>query len=604
MVAVDQLAPASSEICNDREPAEGWRRWVVVWLTLGVAACATPQVIAVPEMPRQTAAFHVQPGDTGRHFAVATAHPLATQAAAQALQRGGTAADALVAASLVLTVVTPQSTGIGGGGFAVVVPAGAPAQAVDFRETAPAATRREDYLDTEGRPIAARSQNHGLAVAVPGYVAGLVEIHRRWGRLAWTELAEPAIAAAENGVSVTPQLAQAIALRWPTLSPAARLVFGQGDRPLAVGAQLRQPALAATLRQLAEDPLSFYRGSIAQDVTSAVRSAGGRLTTADLQGYRVRVEPALTGEVFGHLAYTMPPPSAGGAQLLAAAPWLDEWLAHGPSSAALDDHALVESMRRSFWLRLAFSKDEPVFRLGEVYPEAARARLAADFDPEHARPTAALPKLAQGDDKLEKHENTSHISILDADGMAVASTHTVNLLLGAGLVAPRTGIVLNNEMDDFSFAVGAQNYFGLAGSVANLVRPGARPVSSMAPLVLMEGPPAQPGAAWLVVGAPGGTRITTTVLQVVFRVARRGADLAQAVASPRVHHQALPDQAEVEEGLQAAARTQQLQGRGHTVVVKPPWCNVQAVLRRAGPGQTVDWFAAADPRGEGTAVAR
>ncbi|MBI5608186.1 MAG: gamma-glutamyltransferase [Deltaproteobacteria bacterium] len=441
-------------------------------------------------------------------------------------------------------------------------------------------------------------------MAVPGYMAGLVEIHRRWGRLAWPELAQPAIAAAEDGIPVTPQLARAIAFRWPALNPAARQVFGPAGRPLATGELLRQPKLAATLRQLAEDPLSFYRGSIAQDLAGTAQAAGGRLTTADLQSYRVRVEPALPGEVFGHLAYTMPPPSAGGAQLLVAAAWLDQWLPHAQRDAALDDHALVESMRRSFWLRLAYSKDEPVFQLGDVYPLAAQAQLAADFDPHHARPSASLPALTPADGKLERHENTSHISILDADGLAIASTHTVNLLLGAGIVAAKTVIVLNNEMDDFSFAVGAQNFFGLAGSTANLVRPGARPVSSMAPLVLMQGPPTQPGAAWLVVGAPGGTRITTAVLQVVFRVARRGAGLAQALAWPRLHHQALPDQVDLEEGPEAGARAQHLRERGHQVATKAPWCNVQAVMRQPASGGAVDWFAAADPRGEGTAVAK
>ncbi len=601
MLVLDQPTLASSGVCNTRRSP---RTGLALGALLLMGACAQEPLLLRPSSPTKIAYIHADPGDATRHFAVATAHPLATQAAASALERGGSAADALVAASLVLSVVTPQSTGMGGGGFAVVVPTLGPAQAIDFRETAPAATRREDYLDGQGQPLAVRSQSHGLAVAVPGYVAGLLELHRRWGRLAWPELCQPAIAAADQGAQVTPQLAKAIALRWSALNPMAQQVFGRAGQPLQAGEVLRQPALADTLRQLAENPESFYRGTIAQDLASAAQAAGGRLVTADLQSYRVRVEPAMAGEVFGHQAYTMPPPSAGGAQLLAAASWLDAWLGKPPLSAPLDDHALAEAMRRSFWLRLAFSNDIPVFSLDAAYPRAARDLLATGFAPQHAVPTAALPLLQTGDAKLETHENTSHIAVIDADGLAISATHTVNLLLGAGIVAPKTGILLNNEMDDFSFAVGAQNYFGLAGSAANMVRPGARPVSSMAPLVLMQGPPQQPGLPWLAVGSPGGTRITTSVLQVVFKVLRRGATLAQAVAAPRLHHQAVPDQTEIEEAPGQLDRQKQLEMRGHTVLAKPPWCNVQAVWRQPDATAGVQWHAVSDPRGEGAAIVK
>lgn len=562
--------------------------------------------VARTELGQQVQSAPHSPQDAG-HYAVATAHPIATRAAVQMLERGGSAIDALVAASLALSVVTPQSTGIGGGGFAVVVPAQGPPRAFDFRESAPAATQLSDYLDASGKLVAARSQRHGLAVAIPGYLPGLRVLHQRWGRLPWADTVQPAIIAAEQGFVVGSPLHAALVDTWPQLSPAARATFGRGDQPVAVGETLRWPALAQTLRTLAQDPQALEKGPIAEEIAATAQSAGGKLSPADLSDYRVREMAPLQGEAFGHLVYTMPQPSAGGAQVLAMAEFLQAWQAQSPRKlpysldAEFAAHALAEAMRRSFVLRLAYSADPPVPAsvLDQVYPPAARTSLLS-WNPRTLTPTSSLPPLPPV--QLEQHANTSHVAIRDGDGLAVSSTHTVNLLFGSGLVAPRSGVLLNNEMDDFSFNTQDSNAFGLAGSAANLARPGARPVSSMAPLVVMAGPAARPESPWMVLGSPGGTRIPTAVLQVLFRVAHSGWSLAQAVAAPRLHHQALPDAVWVEAG--APALSAALRAHGHEVRERPPWCNVQGLVAVHAEGGTMRWHAVADPRGEGQAAVR
>ena len=590
---------------------------LLAWITWGTLVVACSPVAGMrgdaPPVQGQTAAGVVHaPGQTQGHFAVATAHPEATAAAIAALQSGGSAADALVAASLVLSVATPQSTGIGGGGFAVVVAPDGNARAWDFREKAPAATAVGDYLTPDGHLDAGRSQHHGLAIGVPGYVAGLWALHQKYGKRPWADDCAAAIKLAQSGVAVSPQLAGAIASLWPALNAEAKAVFGHDGRPLTAGAALVWPKLAATLQAIAAGgPPAFYGGAVAADIAAAAQAAGGKLTAADLAAYDVRELAPLRGEVFGHAAYTMPQPSAGGPQLLAMAQWLGPWQAKGPNLRAYSNdpgwtaHALAEAMRRSFLLRLAYSGDpaHPAEKLDDAYPPAVRQQMQLSFDGRRATKTAELP-APSALPKLETHQNTSHLSIVDGDGLAIASTHTVNMLLGSGIMAAASGVLLNNEMDDFSYTTTDANAYGLAGSVANLARPNARPVSSMTPLVLMQGPVVAPGHPWMIIGAPGGTRIVTAVLQVVFRVAYTGWQLDTAVATTRVHHQALPDVVFVESGADGDQIASQLIGLGHTVERRPPWCNVQAIVARPETDGAEQWFAVSDPRGEGLAAAR
>jgi gamma-glutamyltranspeptidase/glutathione hydrolase len=589
---------------------------VLFHVLIAVAACnrLAPPVVrdAVAARPdaqvpglQMLGAVHTPGQDPQQHFAVATAHPLATAAAEAALRAGGSAVDAWVAASVMLTVVTPQSTGIGGGGFALVwQPDSKTVDAWDFRETAPATVVREDFLDPAGKPIPARSQRHGLAVGTPGYIAGLWALHQQHGRLPWRDLILPAAKAAEQGVAVTPQLAAAIGFSQSGLHPSAAALFAPDGKPLAAGQLLRWPKLAVTLTKIAnEGQKAFYSGPIAADLARSTQAAGGKLTEADLVGYQPRKVRPLKGSFFGYEVLTMPQPSAGGAQVLAMGEFLQAWLANRPHrERTAVSNALIESMRRSFALRLAFAGDptSPAETLDAAFPATARAALRESYQAGRASATAGLPKLAPPPTTPvgEGHDNTSHVSIVDGRGMVVTSTHTVNLLLGSGIVAHESGILLNNEMDDFSMSEDSSNAFGLAGSKANLVRAGARPVSSMSPILLLEN-----GIPLLAVGSPGGTRIPTTVLQVLYWHLQAGDRLATAVAHLRLHHQAWPDVASVETGARADGVAAELTAAGHKVERRSPWCNVQAVrAHRLGDGR-IQWEAASDPRGEGSAAA-
>ncbi len=600
--------PATPPSAQAVAQAPGGDKPVVAAPAPAAVAPGAPAAAEAPAAPQPSKlgpplrTFQLPQRAEGQGAAVATAHPLATRAATGTLHRGGNAVDALVAASFVLSVVTPQSTGIGGGGFAIVAPIEGAATAWDFREAAPAAGVLTDYLDAAGKPVAARSQRHGLAVGVPGLVAGLWTLHQRYGKRPWAELLEPAIDAADRGFAIGDAIHDATVAVQGQLDASALALVAPGGKPLVAGDVLRQPAQAETLRAIAaRGSDGFYKGAVADDLVATVLAKGGKLSLQDLAGYQVRQVQPLTGRMFGFDALTMPQPSAGGAQLLAMAEFLDAHpsrkarLARAEPPVDADAHHLVEAMRASYLLRLAFSGDpgKPARTLDDVYPKAQRRTLIRAFSPTRA---AVSTRIAAGHGKLESHENTSHISIIDHDGMAVASTQTINLLFGAGIVGKQSGVWLNNELDDFSFAEDASNAFGLAGSKANLFRPLARPVSSMSPLVLRD---AKTGVR-LVVGSPGGTRIPTSVLQVVWRhlVAQQGLDAA--VQAGRVHHQAFPDEVWIEPGQPDVVEG--LTKRGHAVVEKARWCNVQAIGRTTRGGQQ-ELEAVSDGRGEGGAMA-
>jgi gamma-glutamyltranspeptidase/glutathione hydrolase len=561
---------------------------------------ALPQVaVGTPVLPEDATR-------TTAHYAVATAHPLATRAAEDALKAGGSAIDALVAASFMLTVVQPRSTGIGGGGFAVVWPGdGTPPRAWDFRETAPAATQVADYLDAQGHAIAKLSQRHGLAIATPGYVAGLAALHARYGRRPWGELVQPAAEVAARGYSLGRESAAAIVATLPDLDRTAQALLAPGGKPMKQGEILRMPALARTLERIArEGPDAFYRGPVAEDIVRTVQAAGGKITLEDLAGYRVREMAPLQGDAFGGRVLTMPQPSAGGAQVLVMAEFYLDFATrttkHGPWF-----HEWAEAMRCAFLLRIAFSGDTdvPATNLDGFYPPTARQALKRAFSHVEATPSAAYPVLRAPTRTLHQSApNTSHVSIIDGRGMAVSSTHTINLYFGSGILTSESGVILNNEMDDFTFSLTDANAFGLVGSKGNLARPGARPASSMSPVVLL-----QEGRPTLVVGTPGGTRIPTTVAWVIHWWRVNG-NLEHAVGAIRIHHQAWPDRVEVEENSFGDQIGLRLGYARHVVERRPPWCNVQAVALECPKGvPSCDhpaWTAVSDPRGEGGAAAR
>lgn len=578
-------------------------------------AAPTPAV-AAPALPAPVSAtspadpplihFALKARATGNSAAVATAHPLATRAATKAIFDGGNAVDALVAASFMLTVVTPHSTGIGGGGFAVVWPGNkGEATAWDFRETAPQAGLLADYLDEDGHAVAERSRNHGLAVGVPGYVPGLQALHKHYGKRPWAELVGPSVEAAERGFAIGEELAQAIDAVWPRFGVSERELLGKQGKAMKTGDILRQPALARTLRTIAtEGAAGFSGGSVGAEIVAVVRARGGKMTAADLSGYQVRQVSPLRGPFLGFDALTMPQPSAGGAQLLAMAEFTERFLprpAKGAVSPADDPatlHALAEAMRRSFLLRFAYSgdTDKPAKVLSDVYPKRDRKRLGRTFNAKQASKSAAM--VISGSTAGQREgTNTSHVAIIDRDGMAVSSTHTVNLLFGAAILAPKSGVWLNNELDDFSFTLIDSNAFGLAGNKASLFRPGARPTSSMTPTIILD-----KGQPRLLIGAPGGTRIPTAVFLTAFWHLRAGLELQAASDHLRIHHQALADELWLEEGEIADKLVDAMTGLGHVVTRRAPWCNVQAIaIHTIGVGKA-RYEAVCDKRGEGGAM--
>jgi gamma-glutamyltranspeptidase/glutathione hydrolase len=533
--------------------------------------------------------------------AIATAHPRASEAGVAVLRAGGNAADAAVAAAFALSVVENQSSGIGGGGFALVYDARAgKVHALDFREVAPARARPDMFLK-DGVPQPRRSLDGGLAVAVPGAVRGYAEIARRFGTKPLQELVGPAAALAEGGFKVGRSYAEAAALRLGCLAAdgaAAREFRGKGSdgkpAPLLPGARLVRRDLAATLRAIGRSgPDAFYRGPLAGRIVEAVRARGGILGRDDLARYAVRERAPLEGRYRGRRIVSFPPPSAGGAILIALLQALE---GEDPRAGGYRPerflHAAIEIQKRLYARRPDLA--DPAFvpevaaRVEELISPAAAAALRAEVG-ERATPAAraAAPREAP---------ETTHVSAVDAEGNAVAITTTVNYPFGSCVVVPGTGILLNDEMDDFEVAPGVPNAYGLAGKGLNAPQPGKAPLSSMAPTFLFD----ERDRLELVVGSPGGSSIPTTVAQVIVHWVDDRMRLDEALAAPRLHHQHLPDVVQVEPNGLEAATARALEARGHVLrTTERPIGNAQAVRIDWGTGLRE---AASDPRFEGAAA--
>jgi len=527
--------------------------------------------------------------------AVASAHPLASEAAAQVLREGGNAADAAVAAAFVLSVVENQSSGVGGGGFALVWNARErQAKVLDFREVAPAAARA-DMFTRPGLPPRP-SLDGGLAVAVPGAVKGYAELARRFGTRPLRRLVEPAARLAERGFRVGPLLAARARIRLDCLraDPAAAREFLPGGEPPVPGSRLARPELARTLRALGKDPEAFYRGPLARRIAAAVQARGGVLDAEDLARYRTRERTPLQGSYRGHRVITMPPPSAGGALVLGLLGALEpEDPRQGGYRPERFLHVEIEAQKRLFARRGAvFGDPDQVAGVRAAAEEMTTPAWAA-------RLRAGIGERASTADEVraaEEKGDTSHLSVVDGEGNAVALTTTVNFLFGACLVVPGTGILLNDEMDDFDTAPGVANAYGLVGRGPNAIAPGKIPLSSMSPTFVF----APDGRLELAVGAAGGARIPTAVAQAILAFVDDGMPLDRALAAPRLHHQLAPAAVQVEANGLEAATAQALAARGHTFTYSDErWPNANA----AGVLPSGLRAAAADPRYQGAAAA-
>ena len=497
------------------------------------------------------------------HAAIASAHKLATEAGFEVLAAGGNAFDAAVAVAATLSVVEPQSSGIGGGGLFLLHRASDGKDVmIDARETAPASTDAKQYLDAQGNLDQDKSWNGPLAAGIPGEPAGLVWIAEHYGKLPLVKSLAPAMRVAREGFQPDARLLDAIGERIEVIKrypAAAALYLDNGAAPKA-GWTLKNPDIARTLEVIANG--GFYRGEFAQRLVDGINAAGGKWTLADLTDYRAKECEPLAFDYRGWHIVTAPPPSSGGIVL-------EEMLniLSGYDLAKLDRvhrvHLIVESMRRAYRDRAAYLGDPDFVKmpLDELGSPLYAAGLRASIHPEKATPSDMLPGYLP---KSER-DHTSHFSIIDADGNLVSVTQTVNLSLGDALVVPGTGFVMNDEMDDFALKAGAPNAFGLVGNDANAPKPGHRPLSSMTPSFVI-------GADRIgVIGTPGGSTIITQVLEGVLAFID-GELPAQIVANPRFHHQYLPDVITAEHGMFSADEVKGLEAMGHKVSERShPW---------------------------------
>lgn len=538
----------------------------------------------------------------GRSGLVTSAQPDATRVGLEILKQGGNAVDAAVATAMAISVAEPFSAGIGGGGFLLLrLEETNQMIALDFRERAPLKADSRLYLDAKGQVIPRASIDGHRAVAVPGTVAGLQAIHQKYGRLPWQTLLNPAIKLAEEGFVVSDRTHRIIRLRQKALAanPAAREIFLPQGQPLAPGSRLIQTDLGKTLKRLAQDPQDFYSGSIALAIAKDMRNNDGIVSLWDLKTYAPTWRKPLCGEFQQMRVCSMPPPSSGGVHLnqILNLLTLGQPL---PSKSDHPDylHALVEAMKIAYADRAEYLGDTdfvevPVQEL--ISPQYAQRRFR-EIDPNKARPAEQVTAMDARTLKwLQKESNdTSHLNVVDHDRNAVSLTFTLNLGFGAGVVVPGTGIVLNNEMDDFATAPGVPNAFGLVGNTQNAIAPAKKPLSSMTPTIVTEA-----GKLRLVVGAAGGSTIITTVLQLVMNVLVFEQDVATAINAPKVHHQWRPLPLRLEERVKLPQTiVEELKQRGHDIQVRTKWGN--ANLIEVTPEDEL--FGAADPRGEGTAL--
>ena len=541
---------------------------------------------------------------TAQNGMVVTAGEQASEAGLAMLRQGGTAVDAAVASSFAISVIRPQSTGIGGGGFFLLYLAKKKETvAIDFRERAPFAATQDMFV-RDGKAVPELSRNGPLAVAVPGTVAGLVEIQKKYGTLPLIRVIAPAIRLADEGFLIYPQLAEAIQYRAKLLGdfPTTRAIYFRGDHPLGEGELLVQKDLAKTLRAIARKGKNgFYKGTIAKAIVAEMEARGGLMTQKDLDQYRVIYRTPVTSTFHDAQVHAMPPPSSGGVlitqmlNVLSGFP-LQEIGFHTPKGI----HLLTETLRLAFRDRAQYLGDPdftdvPVTMLSsEKYATEQRAKI----DQAKATPSNAVPATPAG--KIES-TSTTHVSVIDKHGNAVATTQTVNLYFGSGVMVPGTGILLNNEMDDFSAQPMNPNAFGLIGVTdANTIAPHKTPLSSMSPTIVTKN-----GKVILITGSPGGSRIISSTLQVLLNTLAYDMSLPEAMFAPRIHHQWFPDelQLEVQKGEEPEGLAAALRQMGHTV--KPVeatndgrhlFGNVQAIHVDLDSGVITG---VSDPRGEG-----
>jgi gamma-glutamyltranspeptidase / glutathione hydrolase len=532
------------------------------------------------------------------HGMVVAQEKIAARIGADVLRRGGNAVDAAVATGFAMAVTYPRAGNIGGGGFMVIHSRDRNEDvAIDYRETAPAATTSDIFLGADGKPDIAKSRDSALGIGVPGTVAGLAAALDKYGSGNFTlaDLVKPGIALATDGTEITDDSADTLPdwhkrlARWP----ASAKIFSRADgTSLREGDRLVQTDLAATLSAIAEQgPRGFYEGPVAEKLVKAIGDAGGIMTLDDLKSYRPVIRAPVRGTYRGYDIISMPQPSSGGVVLVEILNILEGFPMHDMKQGSAPSlHVMIEAMKRAYADRARYLGDPAFVKapIATLISKDYAAKQRASIDLDHATPwTDALAATPP-----HEGDNTTHFSVVDSRGNAVSNTYTMNYSYGVGLIAEGTGVLLNNELDDFTAAPGASNAYGLVGFEANLPGPRKRPLSSMSPTIVMKD-----GKAVLVTGSPGGSRIISAVLQIIVDVLDYDMDVAAAVAAPRLHHQWLPDEVRIERGF-ADDTLAGLRAKGHRVIEPLGYSSANSIAVTAN-----GLLGAPDPRTRGAEAA-
>ncbi|WP_137042592.1 gamma-glutamyltransferase [Pseudolabrys sp. FHR47] len=558
---------------------------------------------STPQLQNSQPSFPPAQGIVGETGMVVAQERMAARIGVEILDRGGNAVDAAVAVGFAMAVTYPRAGNLGGGGFMVIhLTKDGRNTAIDYRETAPAAATPDMFLDAQGNPDPVKSRDSGLSVGVPGTVAGLAMAHEKYGsgKLSLSDLLQPAIRLADQGFAVQDDTADSLPgaakklARWPS---SAAILLKNGGEPLQSGDRLIQSDLADTLKAIAARGLDgFYRGEVARKIAAAVREAGGVMTADDLANYRAVERDVVKGSYRGSDIVSMPPPSSGGVHLIQMLNILEGYDLKklGRNDEAL--HYFIEAMRRAYADRAVYMGDPDSVKMpiagliSKKYAAALRAGITDKATPS-SDIKAGKPADFEG-------QNTTHFSVIDRDGNAVSNTYTLNFSYGLGLIADGTGVLLNNELDDFTAKAGASNAYGLVGFAANLPGPNKRPLSSMTPTIVLKD-----GKPFIVTGSPGGSRIITAVLQVITNVIDFKMPIAAAVTAPRIHHQWMPDTVYVESGFPQAV-LDGLAARGHKLEPTRPATSVNSIeVLPKTEFQPRRYVGAADPRTRGSLAA-
>ncbi|MBV4413126.1 gamma-glutamyltransferase [Enterobacteriaceae bacterium YMB-R22] len=564
------------------------KQWIIA-AALGVSF----QLMAAPPVSYgvEEDVFHPVRAENGM---VASVDATATQVGVDILKRGGNAVDAAVAVGFALAVTHPQAGNLGGGGFMLLRTAAGKTTAIDFREMAPARASRDMFLDAQGNADSKKSLTSHLASGTPGTVAGFALALEKYGTLTLNQVITPAIRLARDGIIVNDALADDLKQYGSEVLPQhanSRAIFWKNGQPLTKGDRLVQKNLAKSLEMIAElGPDAFYKGAIAKQIAFEMAENGGLIDMIDLANYKAVERAPVSGSYRGYQVYAMPPPSSGGIHIVQILNILEnvDLAKYGFGSA--NAMALVaEAEKYAYADRSQYLGDPEFVKVPwrALTSKAYAKSIAQQIDIDKAKPST---QIKPGNLAPYESEQTTHFSVVDKDGNAVAVTYTLNTTFGSGIVAGNSGILLNNQMDDFSAKPGTPNVYGLVGGEANAVAPRKRPLSSMSPTIVVK-----EGKTWLVTGSPGGSRIITTVLQMVLNTVDFGMNVAEASSAPRFHHQWLPDELRVEKGF-SPDTLKLLRQKGYKVSVQPAMGSTQSIMI-APDGKL---FGASDPRTQGS----